>query len=151
MINMMFNWLFAENLTEVGLSWFDFYSIGHICFGIAAFTILSLFYTIPKKRGKTPLISLLFVFLLSIVLFIGWELLENLLFIQIGWKFEGRADSWANIITDIIMGMVGALGSWAFCHLVFDKNSFWIYYLFGICGFALWLGVFMIMRAYYYI
>lgn len=148
---MMFNWLFAENLAEVGISWFDFYSIGHICFGIAAFTILSLFYTIPKKKGKTPMVSLLFVFLFSIVLFIGWELLENLLFIQIGWKFEGRLDSWANIMMDILMGIVGALSSWGFCKLLFNKNSFWVYYLFGICGFSLWLGVFMIMRAYYYI
>ena len=148
---MMFNWLFAENLAEVGISWFDFYSFGHICFGIAAFTILSLFYTIPKKRGKTPLVSLLFVFLFSIVLFIGWELLENLLFIQIGWKFEGRVDSWPNIIIDILMGMVGALGSWGFFKLLFNMNSFWVYYLFGICGFSLWLGVFMIMRAYYYV
>jgi len=150
MIYMMFNWLFAENISEVGVSWFDFYSIGHICFGIGAFTILSLFYTIPKKRGKTPLFSLLFVFILSVVLFIGWELLENLLFIQLGWKFEGRVDSLPNIITDILMGMVGALGSWAFCHWLFDKNIFWAYYILGICGFGLWLGVFMIMRAYYY-
>ncbi|MBY9004162.1 MAG: hypothetical protein KGD73_09350 [Candidatus Lokiarchaeota archaeon] len=148
---MMFNWFFAENITEVGISWFDFYSIGHICFGIGAFTILSLFYTIPKKRGKTPILSLLGVFIISILLFIGWELLENILFIQIGWKFEGRIDSWPNIITDILMGMVGALGSWGFCHLLFDKNTFWVYYLFGICGFGLWLGVFMIMRANYYI
>ena len=150
MINMMFNWLFAENFAEVGISWFDFYSIGHICFGIGAFTILSLFYTIPKKRGKTPLISLLFVFILSFLLFIGWELLENILFIEIGWKFEGRIDSWANIIIDIIMGIVGGLGCWGFCYWIFEKEGhIWEYYLFGICGFGLWLGVFMIMRAYY--
>ncbi|MBY9006136.1 MAG: hypothetical protein KGD63_05215 [Candidatus Lokiarchaeota archaeon] len=146
---MMFNWFFAENISEVGISWLDFYSFGHICFGIGAFTILSLFYTIPKKKGKTPLLSLLGVFFISFLLFIGWELLENILFIQIGWKFEGRIDSWPNIITDILMGIVGALGSWGFCHLLFDKNSFWAYYLFGICGFGLWLGVFMIMRALY--
>ena len=149
---MMFNWFIAENINEVGISWLDFYSIGHICFGIGAFTILSLFYTIPKKKGKTPLVSLLFVFILSILLFIGWELLENLLFIEIGWKFEGRLDSLPNIISDILMGIVGALGSWFFCHWIFNKEgSLWGYYIFGITGFGLWLGVFMIMRALYYI
>lgn len=144
---MMFNWFFAETANEVGVSWFDFYSIGHICFGIGVFLFFSLFYTIPKNKGKTPLFSLLFVFILTLIILILWEVIENLLFIEIGWKFENRVDSWQNITTDILIGIVGALSSWVFCHLIFVKGkSVWAYYIFGIIGFGLWLGVFIIFR-----
>ena len=145
---MLLNWFFAEIASEVGISWFDFYSIGHICFGIGLFLFFSLFYTIPKKHGKTPLFSLLFVFILSFACIILWEVLENFLFIGLGWKFEGRADSPQNITTDIIIGILGSLFSWLFCHEVFVKDkNIWAYYIFGIIGFGLWLVVFIILRA----
>ena len=145
---MLLNWLFAEIASEVGESWFDFYSIGHICFGIGLFLFFSLFYTIPKKHSKTPIFSLLFVFILSLACIILWEVLENFLFIELGWKFEGRADSWQNITADIIIGMLGSLLSWLFCHEVFVKDkNIWSYYIFGIIGFGLWLVVFIILRA----
>lgn len=146
---MLFNWLFAEIATEVGISWFDFYSIGHICFGIGLFLFFSLFYTIPKKHGKTPIFSLFFVFIISLACIILWEVLENVLFIGLGWKFEGRLDSLQNITTDIIIGILGSLVSWLFCHEVFVKDkNIWAYYIFGIIGFGLWLGVFIILRAF---
>ena len=145
---MLLNWFFAEIASEVGKSWFDFYSIGHICFGIGLFLFFSLFYTIPKKHNKTPVFSLLFVFILSIACIILWEVLENILFIELGWKFEGRLDSWQNITTDIIIGILGSLISWLFCHEVFVKDkNIWAYYIFGIIGFGLWLVVFIILRA----
>jgi hypothetical protein len=46
---MLSNWLLATEISEVGLSWFDFYSIGHLCFGIGLFLFFSLFYTVPKS------------------------------------------------------------------------------------------------------
>jgi uncharacterized membrane protein YeaQ/YmgE (transglycosylase-associated protein family) len=148
---MLFNEIFAETISEVGESWFDFYSIGHICFGIGVFLFFSLFYTIPKNKGKTPIFSLLFVFILTFVILIAWELLENLLFVEIGWKFEGRRDSWQNITMDIIIGVIGALSSWLFCHLIFTKGkNIWAYYIFGIIGFGIWIGVFIILRAVYF-
>ncbi|MHA1195081.1 MAG: hypothetical protein ACTSRH_03805 [Promethearchaeota archaeon] len=148
---MLLNWLIAENISEVGISWFDFYSIGHICFGIGVFLFFSLFYTIPKNKGLTPIFSLLFVFILSIIIFILWEVFENILFLKIGWKFEGRPDSFQNMFTDILCGIIGALLSWLFCHEIFVKEkNIWAYYIFGIIGFTLWLVVFMILRAYTY-
>ena len=48
---MLFNWLIATTTEEVGLSWFDFYSIGHITFGIGIFLFFSFFYTIQKYKG----------------------------------------------------------------------------------------------------
>jgi len=145
---MLYNWFYAETAGEVGISWFDFYSIGHICFGIGVFLFFSLFYTIPKNKGKTPIFSLLLVFILTMVVLVIWETLENFLFIEIGWKFEGRVDSLQNIATDLLMGMVGALILWLFCHLIFVKGKYiWVYYIFGLIGFGVWLGVFIIFRA----
>ena len=146
---MLFVDLFASDPSQVGLAWFDFYSIGHICFGIGVFLFFSLFYTVPKNKGHTPIFSLLFVFICTMIIIIIWEVFENTLFIEIGWKFEGRADSWQNITTDILVGAVGGLGSWLFCYIIFIKEkNIWAYYIFGIIGFAIWLVVFIILRIY---
>ena len=146
---MLFVELFATDPSMVGLAWFDFYSIGHFCFGIAVFLIFSLFYTIPKHKGKTPLFSLIFVFILTLGILILWEVLEYFVFIDLGWKFEGRADSWQNMTTDLIIGAFGGIVSWIFCHEVFvEDKRIWAYYVFGIIGFVLWLVVFMILRAF---
>lgn len=144
---MIFNEFFATVINEVGISWFDFYSIGHICYGIGIFLFFSLFYTIPKKHGTVPIFSLLFVFILTIIFAIIWEVVENLLFLSLGWKFEGRADSWQNMVTDVFLCAVGGIGTWLFAYITFekDKNTFG-YYTFGIIGFGVWLGVFIILR-----
>jgi hypothetical protein len=145
---MLFVDLFATDPSMVGIAWFDFYSIGHFCFGIGMFLFFSLFYTIPKHNGKTPIFSLLFVFILVVLVLVLWEALENLVFINIGWKFEDRLDSWQNITTDLLIGVFGGIVSWIFCHLVFVREkNIWAYYIFGIIGFVLWLVVFIILRA----
>jgi hypothetical protein len=145
---MLFVDLIATDPSMVGVAWFDFYSIGHFCFGIGMFLIFSLFYTIPKHKGKKPIFSLLFVFIVVVLILVLWEALENLLFISLGWKFEGRLDSWQNITTDLLIGAFGGIISWIFCHIasIKDKN-FGAYYIFGIIGFTLWLVVFIVLRA----
>ncbi|MFX1569754.1 MAG: hypothetical protein ACFFCV_15450 [Promethearchaeota archaeon] len=144
---MLFNQFFATTVDEVGISWFDFYSIGHICFGIGIFLFFSLFYTIPKKKGKIPIFSLLFVFILTVIIAIVWEILENVWFLEMGWKFEGRLDSWPNMITDVLLGAVGGLGAWLFAYLIFEKEkSVFGYYAFGIIGFGVWISIFIILR-----
>ena len=146
---MLFVDLIATDLSMVGIAWFDFYSIGHFCFGIAVFLIFSLFYTIPKHKGHTPIFSLLFVFICSLIILVLWEALENFLFLNLGWKFEGRPDSWQNITTDIIIGSIGGIVSWIFCHEVFVKDkNIWAHYVLGIMGFSSWLVVFTILRAF---
>ena len=126
---MLFNWLIATEINEVGVSWFDFYSIGHICFGIGLFLFFSLFYTIPKKHGNKPIFSLLFVFILTMIFAVLWEVLEHLVFLPMGWKFEDRPDSWQNITTDIVLGALGGLSTLVFAYITFekDKNSFAYY------------------------
>jgi hypothetical protein len=146
---MLFVDLFAIDPSMVGIAWFDFYSIGHFCFGIAVFLIFSLFYTIPKHKGNTPIFSLLFVFIVTMGILILWEFLEYFVFLGLGWKFEGRPDSWQNITTDLLIGAFGGIVSWIFCHEVFVKDkNIWAYYIFGILGFSIWLGVWYIVRAF---
>jgi hypothetical protein len=145
---MLLNEFLATDISEVGRSWFDFYSIGHICFGIGLFLFFSLFYTIPKRKyGTVPIFSLLFVFILTMLISIIWEIVENLVFLDLGWKFEDRADSWRNITTDIIMCAIGGLGTWLFAYITFEKerNAF-AYYTFGFIGFGVWICIFMILR-----
>ncbi len=143
----IFNWLIATETGEVGVSWFDFYSIGHICMGVGIFLCISLFYTIPKSKGKTPLFSLLFVWILTLIALVVWEILENIVFLQIGLKFEGRMDSTQNIITDILIGAIAGLGAWLFAYMTFEKDrKVWPYYIVGLISFALWLCIFIILR-----
>ena len=144
---MLFNEFIATEITEVGISWFDFYSIGHICLGIGLFLFWSLFYTIPKKKGRIPMLSLLFVFILTIVCAIIWEIIEHTIFLDLGWKFENRPDSWQNMTTDILLCAVGGLGTWLFAYLIFEKDkSAFGYYTFGIIGFGVWVSIFIILR-----
>jgi uncharacterized membrane protein YeaQ/YmgE (transglycosylase-associated protein family) len=144
---MILNAIIATTTSEVGISWLDFYSIGHICFGIGAFLFFSLFYTIPKAKGSVPLFSLLFVFILTLIVLVAWEIIENTILFLSNLKFENRPDSMQNIFTDIMFGIVGGLGAWLFAYLTFEKDKkIWPYYLFGIIGLGLWLGIFIILR-----
>lgn len=146
---MLLNCIVGLTIEEAGLCWFDFFSIGHFCFGLATFLIFSLFYTIPKKNGKIPIFSLLFVFILTLIVLIGWEIVENTIVIDLGLKFEGRPDNWNNIITDIAIGIIGALINWLAAHEIIDnlagKGISW-YYISGTIAFILWLVFFFILR-----
>ena len=147
MKKMILSEIIATKTSEVGVSWFDFYSIGHICFGIGVFLFFSLGYTIPKAKGRTPLFSLFFVFIVTLFILVAWEILENTLLFLSNLKFEDRPDSFRNIFTDILFGILGAIGTWIFAYITFEKDKkIWPYYMFGILGLILWLGVFIILR-----
>ncbi len=150
---MLNNWLVATTVNEVGVSWIDFYSLGHICFGIGAFLVFSLFYTIPKAKGYTPIFSLLMVFISTLIVLVCWELMENILFVYIDQvmsttiKFEGRPDSLQNSIADVLFGIIGAIGAWIFAYQTFKKDKkLWPYYIFGLLSLLLWLGFFIVAR-----
>ncbi|MBN1800016.1 MAG: hypothetical protein JW891_00825 [Candidatus Lokiarchaeota archaeon] len=142
---MIFDCIVALTNDRVGLCAFDFYSFGHICLGIAVFLFLSLFYTIPKYKGDTPYVALVLVFIVTLALLILWEIIENTLFFELGWKFENRRDSSLNIFTDILFGTLGAIGTWLICHYVFVKEKkIWGYYAFGLIAFLVWLILFFV-------
>ena len=143
---MILSEIIATTEAEVGVSWFDFFSIGHICFGIGVFLFFSLLYSIPKARGDTPIFSLLAVFILTFIILIAWEVVENTLFIDIGWKFGDR-DSPRNILTDIVLGTISALGMLLWAYEAFEKGKkHWPCYVFGLIMFVIWLLVFSIFR-----
>jgi hypothetical protein len=150
---MIFNWFIAENVNEVGISLFDFYSLGHICMGIGVFLFFSLFYTIPmsKQEGYEQVgMPLWVVWIITIIIGVAWEFVENIIFFEWGIKFEGRQDSILNIISDISLVGLGGLGTWLFAHLIFKYHKkVWPYYLFGIIGFGIWFGFFIIARYLY--
>ncbi len=144
---MLLNEIIATTSEEVGVSWFDFYSIGHICFGIGVFLFFSLFYSIPKARGSTPIFSLLFVFILTFIILIAWEVVENTYLYISNLKFENRTDSPQNILTDILFGIIGSLGACLNAYETFEKERKILpYYTTGIIAFILWLGIFIILR-----
>jgi len=147
----MFNWFIAVGIEEVGISFFDFYSVGHICMGIGIFLLFSLFYTIPmaKEEGSSQILLPLWgIWLITVIIGIIWEIIENTLFFDLGIKFEGRLDSPANIISDILCVALGGGGMWIFAHLIFKyQKKTWPYYLLGILGLAAWIIVFLILRA----
>jgi len=144
---MILSEIIATKTSEVGESWFDFFSIGHICFGIGVFLFFSLCYSIPKARGDTPILSLLAVFILTFIILIAWEVVENTLFLDLNLKYDNRPDSPRNILTDIIFGTLGALGSLLWAYEAFEKDKkHWPYYVFGLIMFVIWLGVFSFLR-----
>jgi len=145
MKKMILSEIIATNASEVGQSWFDFFSIGHICFGIGVFLFFSLCYSIPKSRGDTPILSLLAVFILTFIILIAWEVVENTLFLELNLKFGNRRDSPQNILTDIVFGTIGALGSLLWAYEAFEKGKkHWPYYVFGLIMFVIWLLVFSV-------
>ena len=146
---MLLNCIVGLTTEEAGLCWFDFFSIGHLCFGLGTFLLFSLFYTIPKNNGKLPIFSLLFVFILTLIALIAWEMIENTIFIDLGLKFEERPDSWQNITTDLGIGIIGALINWLAAYEIIEnkegKGISW-YYISGAIAFILWLIFFFILR-----
>ena len=145
---MILNEIIATIPEQVGLAWLDFYSIGHICFGLGVFLFLSLFYVIPKHRGHTEWVALWFLFILAIGVLVLWEVIENTLFMSMGIKFEGRADSIENLSTDLLFGFVGVIINCVAAKAIVKKNKMWGYYIPGIIAFGLWLGIFFIARFY---
>ncbi len=147
MKKMILSEIIATNASEVGQSWFDFFSIGHICFGIGVFLFFSLGYSIPKSRGDTPILSLLAVFILTFIILIAWEVVENTLFLELNLKFGNRRDSPRNIFTDIVLGTLGALGMLLWAYEAFEKGKkHWPYYVFGLIMFIIWLLIFSVFR-----
>jgi len=75
---MMLNELIATETGEVGLAWFDFYSIGHICLGIGLFLFPVLMWFIIKHKIKLNIIHR-FLLITSIFLLINAFTFESVL------------------------------------------------------------------------
>ncbi len=136
---------------EAGQCLFDFFSIGHMAFGLAVFLIMSLFYVIPytSKKDSRVLMPLWLCYVLSIIILIVWEFIENILLYNLGWKFEDQQDSIYNVISDIVIGSIFAGINYLACIKIINKGkNKWAYYIPGIIAFFIWLFIFFILRGF---
>ncbi len=128
----------------VGINWIDIYSFAHVFFGISTFFCLSFYYFIPLYNGKEVLISLRLCYVLTLIILVGWELLENLLFINIGIK--PKLDSPINITIDLVLGIIGAALQLIFARYVIEqKKNLSVYYVFGVISILINVGSLIII------
>ena len=123
----------------VGRSPWDYYSWGHIAFGIGAFSLFSLINTIWELIiGPAPVswyIILLFVLTVSII----WEIIENTILWRVGLKYENRKDTFINAFFDIVFVVVGGAAAWYLKWLIMDvmlERGRW-FYVSALCLFLL--------------
>lgn len=128
----------------VSISAFDYWSIGHLFWGIFIFLLLYTFFNTPGNPNKNPKLSLWQCEIVTIIIAVAWEVIENTLVYWIGVKV--KLDSPLNIFTDIVIWAIGGLGCWYFTHLMFvKKDTVLAYYLYGVLILALWIILFIVL------
>ncbi|MHA1758830.1 MAG: hypothetical protein ACTSVV_18835 [Promethearchaeota archaeon] len=138
---------------EVGRSPIDYFSWGHVDMGIATFLLLSLINTIPSLIDKTLIYIIPYFLMLILVLIVAivWEILENTLLLEWGFKFEGRRDSFVNALWDIIFVIIGGLYMWIvkgiLVNIIMGVKGIPIFYIIGIISFIVILIAFFIGKA----
>ena len=130
----------------VGRSPWDYYSWGHIAFGIATFAIFSLIINLWELLiGPSPMpwyYILIFVFIVAVI----WELIENTILWRLGLKYENRKDSFLNAFFDIIFMIIGGLATWLLKWIIMDvmgELGRW-FYISALCLFLLALIAYFI-------
>ncbi|MFX1567711.1 MAG: hypothetical protein ACFFCV_05005 [Promethearchaeota archaeon] len=114
----------------VGRSPWDYYSWGHLAFGIASFSLFSLIITLWELiTGPAPVpwySILIFVLVVGII----WEIFENTILWRLGLKYENRKDSLINALFDIFFVFVGGIAAWLMKWIIMDvmgKLGRWFY------------------------
>ncbi len=123
----------------VGRSPWDYYSWGHIAFGIGAFSIFSLINTLWELLiGPSP-IPWYFILLLVLITGVIWEIIENTILWRLGLKYENRKDTFINAFFDIVFVLVGGVATWLLKWVIMDvigERGRW-FYVSAICLFLL--------------
>ena len=105
----------------VGRSALDFYSWGHIAFGIGAFSIFSLIITVIELIFLTAAIMpWWWIMSFVIAVGIGWEIIENTILWKLGVKYENRRDTFVNAFFDVIFVILGGSTTWLFKWIIMD-------------------------------
>ena len=103
---------FARTKDGISKAAFDFFSIGHILMGQLSY-FLAWFLVQPEGALFTlvgePVDSGLYALYFAIFIGLIWEPIENIVLWKMGLKFEGKRDSWLNLIFDIILVTGGAI------------------------------------------
>ena len=130
----------------VGRSPWDYYSWGHIAFGIAAFSIFSLIITLYELFIGPSAVPWYFILLFVLITAVIWEIVENTILWRLGLKHENRKDSFINAFFDIIFVIVGGIGTWLLKWIIMDvvgERGRW-FYVSALCLFLLVLIAYFI-------
>ena len=134
----------------VGRSPWDYYSWGHIAFGIGAFSIFSLIITLWELFIGPAVLAWYFILIFVIIVGIGWEIIENTILWKLGVKYENRKDSFINALFDVLFVILGGLATWLLKWIIMDvmeELGRWFYLsaiiLFVIILIAYFIGFFI--------
>ncbi|MFX1343680.1 MAG: hypothetical protein ACFFBC_07075 [Promethearchaeota archaeon] len=134
----------------VGRSPWDFYSWGHIAFGIGAFSIFSLIITLWEYYIGPAVMPWYWILIFVIIVGVGWEIIENTIIWKLGIKYENRKDSFLNSFFDVVFVIVGGLATWVLKWVVMDvmgELGRWFYIsaiiMFGIILIAYFIGFYI--------
>jgi len=130
----------------VGRSPWDFYSWGHIAFGIASFAIFSLIINLWELFFGTATIPWYFIIIFVLIVGVVWEIIENTILWRLGVKYENRKDTFINAFFDIVFVVVGGLGTWLLKWIIMDvmgELGRW-FYVSALCFFLLVLIAYFI-------
>ena len=104
----------------VGRSPWDYYSWGHIAFGIGAFSIFSLIITLWELYIGPASLAWYFILIFVTIVGIGWEIIENTILWKLGVKYENRKDTFINAFFDIVFVILGGLATWLLKWIIMD-------------------------------
>lgn len=104
----------------VGRSPLDFYSWGHIAFGIGAFSLFSLIITIGELLTGPATIPWYSILIFVLIVAVGWEIIENTILWKLGLKYENRKDTFINAFFDILFVILGGLATWLLKWMIKD-------------------------------
>ncbi|MFX1373900.1 MAG: hypothetical protein ACFFCE_18790 [Promethearchaeota archaeon] len=104
----------------VGRSPWDYYSWGHIAFGIAAFSIFSLIITVWEMLIGPATMPWYYILIFVLIVAVCWELIENTIIWKLGLKNENRKDSLINSLFDIIFVILGGASTWLLKWIIMD-------------------------------
>jgi len=106
---------FARTKDGISKAAFDFFSIGHILMGQISYFLAwylvrpeGALFTSVGEPSNSGLYALYFAIFIGLI----WEPIENIVLWKMGLKFEGKRDSWLNLIFDIILVTGGAVISY---------------------------------------
>ncbi|MFW9785537.1 MAG: DUF2585 family protein [Candidatus Heimdallarchaeota archaeon] len=150
---MIMNWFWAQNPSEVSQVLFDFFSFAHVCMGIVCFAVLSLVSTlrnlVDPNNFKVEKWHWIAYIIGTIVFGIVWEIIENTIGMNMGWKYQNQQDSIVNIISDIILVSLGGLICFGFAQLLYEKVKkceFPWFYLFDSLSFILFFVIYLALE-----
>ena len=142
----------ATSKDQTGRAPWDYFSWGHVAMGIMSFLLLVLINIIPTYVDEelVYIIPYWFMLVLTICVGIGWEIIENTIFVETGLKFENRRDSFANATWDVIFVIMGALYIWILKGIMINLIGVHLilaFYIVGIVSFVVVIIGFLIGRA----